>query len=284
MCSMAVKNKDTNLNVYEYIDYKKFLTDWRLEEKRRNPGLTHEYLCHALGQKNRSFYNDIEMGRKLIGSEVLDRLINLFELQGQKAKYFRALVGYGQPATYAEREFWFEQIIEMNNTPKKVIDRNTFAYFKEWWHSVIRSVLDTCQIKDNFQLLSRKLFNRISVEQAKESIKLLSYLGLIEKNKEGYWKPTEKVLSTGDNVKAECLHRYQLANHTVLRQILEANKPGTHDTSQITVSVSKKGIDRIITRIRQIRSEIISIAHKDDDSADRVYQIAIHAYPISRRD
>jgi hypothetical protein len=39
------------LNIYEYIDYKKFLSDWRKAEKQRNPGLTHEYLCHALGQK-----------------------------------------------------------------------------------------------------------------------------------------------------------------------------------------------------------------------------------------
>jgi uncharacterized protein (TIGR02147 family) len=271
------------LNIYEYSDYKKFLTDWREEEKRRNPGLTHEFLCTVLGQRNRSFYNDIEKGRKLIGAEVLDRLIKLFSLSAHEAKYFRALVGYGQPATYAEKEFWFEQIVEMNNTPKRIIDKNTFHYFKEWWHSTVRSALDTCTIKTNYSTLSKCLFDRITPKQAQSSIQLLSQLGLIEKNKDGYWKPTEKVITTGDNVKDECMRRYHLANHGILRQILEQDLPGTHDSTQLTVSVSQKGLGRIVNRIRQMRAEIISIAHKDEDSSDRVYQIAIHAYPISRK-
>jgi uncharacterized protein (TIGR02147 family) len=271
------------LNIYEYCDYKKFLTDWREEEKRRNQGLTHEYLCTALGQRNRSFYNDIEKGRKLIGAEVLDRLIKLLSLSGHEAKYFRALVGYGQPATYAEKEFWFEQIVEMNNTPKRIIDKNTFHYFNEWWHATVRSALDTCNIKTNYSTLSKCLLDRITPKQAQSSIQLLSQLGLIERNKDGYWKPTEKVITTGDNVKDECMRRYHLANHGILRQILEQDLPGTHDSTQLTVSVSPKGLGRIVNRIRQIRAEIISIAHKDEESSDRVYQIAIHAYPISRK-
>ena len=79
------------------------------------------------------------------------------------------------------------------------------------------------------------------------------------------------------------MRRYHLANHDILRQILEQDIPGTHDSTQLIVSVSKKGLERIVNRIRQIRSEIVSIAHKDEESSDRVYQIAIHAYPVSRK-
>lgn len=272
------------LNIYEYIDYKKFLADWRKEEKSRNPGLTHEYLCSVLGLKNRSFYNDIEKGRKVIGAEVLDRLISLFGFQGNEAKYFRALVGYGQPATYAEKEYWFEQIVVMNHTPKRLIDKETYRYFKEWWHSALRALLDTGNFSDDWKLLSKKLYNRVTPEQVQDSILLLSQLGLIVKTPDSYWKPTAKILSTGDNVKDECFQRYQLSFHSILKQILEENVAGSHDSSQLTVSVSKKGLERIISRIRNLRAEIISISHKDESSADRVYQIALHAYPISRKD
>lgn len=272
------------LNVFEYVDYKKYLCDWRREEKRRNPRLTHEYLCVALGQKNRSYYNDIEKGRKIIGAEVLDRLIRLFGLQGNAAKYFRAMVRYGQPATFLEREFWFEQIVLLNNTPKHVIDKETYIYFKEWWHSAIRAVLDTCDIDDNYKLIARKFWNRITTAQARESVQLLSRLGFIKKNSSGFWKPTEKVLSTGDNVASECLRQYQLANYNILRQILEADLPGSHDSTLMTISVSQIGLERILARLKNVRSEIVSISHKDEKYADRVYQIAIHAYPLSRKD
>ena len=96
-------------NIFEFIDFKKFLTAWREAEKEINPGLTHEFLCAKLEQKNRTYFSDIEKGRKKVGPEVLDRLIKLMGLKGDEIKYFRAIVGYGQPTTYDEREFWFEQ-------------------------------------------------------------------------------------------------------------------------------------------------------------------------------
>jgi uncharacterized protein (TIGR02147 family) len=92
------------------------------------------------------------------------------------------------------------------------------------------------------------------------------------------------VLSTGDVVRDELLRQYQLSNHDILRSILEKDEPRTHDSTQLTVSVSREGIERIIKRIKQLRSEIISIAHKDEKKAERVYKIAIHAYPESRKE
>ncbi len=119
------------------------------------------------------FFNDIEMGRKLIGPGVLERLTELLSIEGREAKYFRALVGYGQPATFHEKEFWFEQIVEMNNTPKKHIEKEAFQYFKEWWHSVVRATLDTCKCKDDYEMLSNLLYGRITSTQAQESIQFI---------------------------------------------------------------------------------------------------------------
>ncbi len=189
-----------------------------------------------------------------------------------------------QPSTFQEKEFWFEQVVELNNTPKKFIKKELYLYFREWWHSAIRSVLDTVNVNSEYKILADKLYNKVTAKQVQESIGLLSRFELIKKNDAGYWKPTDKVISTADNIKDECLRHYQLTNLSILRQILEEGKPGSHDSSLVTVSVTQKGLTRIINRIRQLRSEIISIAHKDEGIAERVYQIAVHAYPISKKD
>ncbi len=274
----------TKPNIFEYIDFKKYLTAWREAEKRANPGLTHEYLCAKLGQKNRTYFSDVETGRKNVGPEVLSRMIKLMNLPENESKYFRALVGYGQPATYEEREFWFEQIIQLNNTPKKIIDKKTYAFYKKWYHTTIRAYLETCNFKDQYAEASKKLYGRVSPKQVQEAIKVLKSLGLISLNEQGFLKPTEKILSTGDVAKDELLRQYQLSNHEILRTVLEKDEPNTHDSTQLTVSVSAEGIERIVKRIRQLRSEIISIAHKDERKAERVYKIAVHVYPESRKD
>jgi uncharacterized protein (TIGR02147 family) len=270
---------EKGLNIFEYIDYKKYLMDWRKAERENSPGLTHEYLCRKLGQRNRSYYSDIEKGRKVIGSGVLDRLIKLLRLKGNEAKYFRALVGYGQPGPYEEKEFWFEQIVELNNTPKMLIDKKTYSYFKEWYHTTIRAFLDICDFRGDYQETARRLYSRITPKQAKESIAILRELGLVKPDEKGCLKPTDKVVTTGDAVRHELLQKYQLANHRILRKILEKDEPDSHNSTQLTVSVSSPAYERILKRISQLRGEIISIAHKDEQRADRVYKIAIHSYP-----
>lgn len=67
----ALDTMATRPNIFEFIDYTKFLTAWREAEKERNSGLTHEYICAKLGQKNRTYFSDIEKGRKIIGGRCL---------------------------------------------------------------------------------------------------------------------------------------------------------------------------------------------------------------------
>lgn len=271
-------------NIFEFIDFRKYLTVWREAEKENNPGTTLEYLSTKLGQKNRTYFSDLEKGRRTVGPEVLDRLIKLMGLTRDEGNYFRAIVGYGQPSTYEEREFWFEQAVQLNNTPKKFVDKKTYTFYKKWYHTTIRAFLETCNFKNEYGLASKKLYGRVSPKEVQEAINNLKELGLVETNGNGYLKPTDKVLTTGDVVRDELLREYQIGNHDVLRTILEKDEPGTHDSTQLTVSVSREGIERIVKRIKQLRSEIISIAHKDEQRAERVYKIAIHAYPESRKD
>lgn len=251
-------------NIFEFIDYRKFLTAWREVEKDNNPGLTHEYLCAKLGQNNRTYFSDLEKGRKKIGPEVLDRLIKLIDLKGDEAKYFRAIVQYGQPSTYDEKEFWFEQAIQLNNTPQIIVDKTTYSYYKKWYHTTIRAYLETCNFKDEYQKASQKLYGRVTPEEVKVAIENLLALGLIAPDAEGYLKPVEKVLTTGEQVKDELLQCYQLTNIDLLRSIVAENKPDTYECRHLTGSVSEEGIRRINKRINQLRTEIISIVHKDE--------------------
>jgi uncharacterized protein (TIGR02147 family) len=273
-----------NPDIFEFIDFKKFLSAWREAAKKANPGLTHEYLSTKLGQKNRTYFSDLEKGRRAIGPEVLDRLIKLMALNADESKYFRAIVGYAQWETYEEREFWFEQAIQFNHTPKRLIDQKTYSFYKKWYHTTIRAYLETCNFKNEYNDASKKLYGRVSPKEIQEAINNLCSLGLIATNSDGYLKPTEKVLTTGEVVRDELLRQYQLSNHDILRTILEKDEPRTHDSTLLTVSVSVDGIERIIKRIKQLRSEIISIAHKDEQKAERVYKIAIHAYAETRKE
>jgi uncharacterized protein (TIGR02147 family) len=270
------------INIFEYIDYRKYLTDWRLAEKEANPGLSHEYLNAKLGQNNRTFFSNIESDRKNIGSQTINKLITLIGLNSIEANYFRALVGYGQSATDEEKEYHLEQIVTLNNTPYTIVDKDTYSFYTEWYHSSIRALLDVIDTKDDYVKISQLLYSRVTPNQVRDSIKLLKSLDLIAPDKRGFLKPTQKILVTQEKIRHELLHRFQVANNRQLSEILKKDEPGAHDSTQMSVSVSRRGFDRIIKRVNQLKSEIRSIAHKDEEKANRVYKIAIHLYPESK--
>lgn len=266
-------------NLFDYIEYRKFMHAFKMYTS-----FPYSSLSKSLDQNNASYYSDIVGERRNTNPKTLDKLIKLFKFNINEAEYFRALVYYDQSATFDESEYWFNKIVKLNNTPKKLLEKQEYSFYSKWYHTAIRALLDTFNFKKQYSLISKKLFNRVSIKEVEQSIKLLKDLKLISEDKEGYLKPTQKVLTIGNNIKDHCIQKYQIENINILKNIIETNKPNSHESTVLTVSVSQKGLNRILKSIQNLRSEIISIGHKDEGKANAVYNIAIHAYPLSTKE
>jgi uncharacterized protein (TIGR02147 family) len=270
-------------NVFAYIDFKQYLADYHKAVRETDPGFTHAYICHRLGQPNsRSFFDNVIKGRKTLTAHFVDLFIKLLNLKPDESKFFRALVSYNQATSTEEKEFYFDQIIQLNQTPFKLIDKDAYSYYKEWYHSTIRSLLAILNFKNQYKDLASRLSPSITVKQAKESIALLKRLGMIQRTVIGYLKPADKVLSTGKSTGDHVLKQYQ-------SQCLELGKQAVFNsvnqpclTMVHTVYVSETGYKRILNRLEQCRSEIRSIIHKDEEDPTRVYQINIQLFPKTK--
>lgn len=263
-------------NIFEYINYREYLNDYYQDRKKWDEGFTHTYICFKLGQRgSRTLYNNIVRGRKNLSAEFIKRFNILLELKAEEARYFRILVLYNQSTEVQEKELYFEQLVQMNNTPKRKLGEESFEYYNHWYYSSVRAVLDVYDFKSNYKQLSLKLKPAITIIQAKESIALLKKLGLIEKNREGYFKPTQKALTTGEKVDHHQVKKYQLQCLDQAKLAVMDNDPSSYKSSTLTVSVSEKGFERIAKRTEQYRKELFAIVNKDEDTADRVYQVNI---------
>lgn len=271
-------------NIYEYIDFRKYLDDYRKARREIDPGFTHAFICHKLGQPNaRSYFNNVISARKNVTPSFIELFIKLLELGTAEAKFFRALVNYNQAASANEKEYYFDQIVQSNSTPFKLLDKETYAYYTEWYHSTIRSLLAIIDFKDDYKDLASKLLPPISVPQAKQSIKLLVKLGLIAPDINGYLKPVDKVLSTGEKVADTVLQQYQMRAFELGKDAIANDACQPKQTLTYTVFVSDTGYKRIIGRMEQFQSEVRSIIHKDEEKPDRVYQINLQIIPKSSK-
>jgi len=270
-------------NIFEYIDFKKYLADYRKARRNTDPGFTHAYICHKLGQPNaRSYFDNVINGRKKVSAAYLDLFTKLLGLDSAETKFFRALVNYNQASSADEKEFYFDQIVQLNRTPVKLLDKNTYSFYKEWYHSTIRAVLGIMDFKDDYKELASKLVPAISVSKAKASIALLARLGLIKPDSRGFLKPSDKMLSTGNAVKDHVLQQYQVQAFELGKNAIVNAEDGSTQTITYTVYVSDTGFKRIVGRMHQFKSEIRAILHKDEEAANRVYQVNLQIFPKSR--
>lgn len=263
-------------NIFEYIDYRQYLEDYRLARKEWDEGFTHTYICFKLGQRgSRTLYNNIVKGRKNLSAEFIKRFNILLELSAEEAIYFRVLVLYNQSSEVQEKELYFEQLVQMNNTPKRKLGEELFEYYNHWYYSSVRALLDIYDFKSNYKQLAEKLKPQITVNQAKESISLLKKLGMIEKNRDGYFKPAEKAITTGEKVDHHQVKKYQLQCLDQAKLAVMDSDASSYKSSTLTISISEKGLERIAKRTEQYRKEVFAIVNKDEDRADRVYQVNI---------
>jgi len=271
-------------NIFEYNDFRKYLEDYQKSRYASDPAFSRSSICKSLGLPNtRSFLTSIIKGQKITKTFV-DRFIKLLELTKDEAKFFSVLVKFNQAEDAGEREIYFDQLIALNRTPKMILVKNSYAYYKNWYNSAIRAVLSIYDFKGNYKKLAKMVFPAITGKNAKDAVALLLKLKLIEKNRDGFYKPTAKSIATAPYVHDEIIKQYQLQCLDLAKNALVKNHSLPQDISTNVLFVSKEGYTRIQEKINSFRSEIRAIAHKDENPADRVYQLDVLFFPNSRQD
>ncbi len=275
-----------NPSIFGYSDFRAFLKDAFDHRHANDKKFSKAYVCKALGLPNsRSYFQDVLNG-KFVSPSKVPLFIKAFRLDKDEAQFFRALVNYNQSVNDpAEREFLFEQLISLNRTPKTVLSKQEYAYYKEWHHGVVRTVLNIVDFgrEDNYLKLARQVFPPITEAQARTSVNLLLSLGLIQENSHGYLKPTSKVISTGPYAQEEIILLHQLKSIEISKEAILKNRKHPQRVITKLISVSEEGYARVLKKVEQFSAEVNSIIHKDEHPADRIYQLNIVLFPHSTR-
>lgn len=266
-------------SIYEYSDFRKYLNDYQRERYKTDKQFSRVQLCRKLGiPKSRSFFSDVINGKKVTETFV-ERFIEALELKRSEAHYFRILVNYNQASNADERNAFFEQLIAANKSPQTILSPEVYEYFGEWYHSVIRALLDVVDVTDNFKEVGSMLVPAISENKVRQSIDLMKKLGLIACNENGILKPVNKNISTGTFVQDELIKSFQRQCLKLAEEALSRKQAYPQTMVTKMVSVSLPAYKAIEQRLQRFLQEISTIVHNDDKSADRVYHLDIQLFP-----
>jgi uncharacterized protein (TIGR02147 family) len=269
-------------NIYAYNNFRTFLVDYQEARKKTEPKFSKSEFSRSLQLPNtRSYLNDILRGKKV--SEIfLERIITAIGFDKEESQYFRTLVRFNQSGNQEEREFFFEQLISLNRTPKRILDKDILVYYSKWYHSVIRALLAMYDFKDDYAWLAKQLVPQIKAKEAGAAIELLSRLGIIQRNSAGFLKPTEKSIAAPENIRDELIRHFQLKFLSLGQTALSQGKKAISYSSNNTISVSEEGYKRLVKLTRKFQDQARSLVHKDEKLPSKVYNVSIVMFPLSK--
>jgi uncharacterized protein (TIGR02147 family) len=89
------------------------------------------------------------------------------------------------------------------------------------------------------------------------------------------------MLSTGDQVKSVEVANFQLQTIDLAKSAISDIPSNQRDISTLTLSISEEGFKKITGILRTTRKEILKVA-QNDSNEDRVYQMNIQLFPLTK--
>jgi uncharacterized protein (TIGR02147 family) len=277
-----MKTREKIPSIYAYNDFRRFLVDYQSARQKIEPTFSKSQFSRSLLLPNtRSYLNDVLRGKK-VSETFVERIIASVGFDKHEAQFFRTLVRFNQAGNSEERELFFEHLIALNRTPKRILDKDILVYYSKWYHSVLRALLEIHRFDGDYSRLAKRLSPPITPREAKKAVDLMIRLGIVAKNASGVYKPAEKSIAAPENMRDDLLRQYQLRFLSLAQTVL-AQQPGTVPYSSTnTVSISEQGLKRLLALTRKFQDQVRSLVHKDENPAARVFNIGIVIYPLSK--
>jgi uncharacterized protein (TIGR02147 family) len=270
------------MNIYNYLDYRKYLADALAERKEQNYHFSFRFIAQHLNLSSPGFFNWVIYGKKKLPEKLIPKLAILFKLDDKECAYLSFLVKYNHCQNAAEREQLFEKITELTKKHKKhQLQPAQFQLFSKWYYLAIRELLRIFDFKDDFHALASSLQPRIKNSEAREAIEVLERIGLIAPDETGNYRPVETVLTTGEVWESEMITTLQIALAELGRDAILTIPRNQRDISNLTVCVSERAKKRIYEEITTLRRKILQISETDSEQ-NSVCQCNIQFFPISQ--
>jgi uncharacterized protein (TIGR02147 family) len=273
------------VNVFEYTDFRKYLSDFYDDKKKGNPRFSYQVIANKAGIKNKGFIYNIINGHKILSKSNIFKLSRALGHNRHEAEYFEHCVAFNQTSDATERKNILEKMTGIKDVGKgaggaQLLRRDQYEFVSNWRHVAVRSIIGMYGFNGDYKKLARMVNPPITVPQAKHSVQLLEKLGLIKKGKDNDFTIAENGLTTGTDVMNVAFQNFHLDCADLAKRAIAVYPLSMRDMTGLTLGISRESYERIRKEIRIFQDAVMDIANADQAS-DRVYQLNFHFFPLS---
>ena len=276
------KGVESKLNIYQYIDYRELLSALIAQRKKDKKIFSYRWFSQKAGLTAPNFLNLVVKRKRHLSSDTIEKVIEVFQLKGQEAEFFRFLALFNKAKTLSEREHFAHQMTKLKKFQNEYpLSQDQFEYYSKWYHIPIREMLSLKFPPKTEEEISDTIVPYISKAVVSNALEKLKSLNLITENGQS-WKVAQESVATGNKFSSYGVVQYHKQMMGLAVESLDRFSASDREVSSVSVGLSEAKFEKVKKMIEEIRSQIMTLS-EEDDLKERIYQINFQVFPLSKR-
>jgi uncharacterized protein (TIGR02147 family) len=272
--------KHLKISIYNYTDFRLYLKHFYQESKKTCRGFSFRKLSEMLGFNSPNFIQLVINGKRNISKDSIEKISSGIGLKSGEKEYFKYLVLLKQSKSEVEKNFYFGLISKFRFRKNLLIlSDSQFEYIEDWITPLLREYLRDKPTTIDLHKLVDLFYTDVTLHRIKKSIKVLLKLGMLTIDENGRYRQSAPFLSTENDLSSLAVRKYHKDVLSVAQQALDHIKVINREFNSMTVTVSKKGLNKIKKKLQDYKTEISQIVKNDTDT-NTVCHINMQMYPL----
>lgn len=265
-----------------YLDYRSWLRDWFEARKAANPRFSHRAFVRRVGQKSPSLLSDVIARRRNLTPGLVDDFVRALGLDDDDARYFEGLVALDQAADADQRAEAFARVAATRRFREaRRVEGDSYRYLTCWYIPAVRELARRPDFRAQPDWIATTLCPAITPAQAAQALDVLESLGMLIQEDDGGWSQAEGAVVTPREVAGLAVHNYHQGMLQLARDAITRHRAEERHYMALTVCIPEDLLPTLKSELGGMTERILDLCDGAPGTPQRVYQIHLHAFPLS---
>ena len=269
-------------DVLEYTSYRQYIADYYADRKAKS-AFTWQEFTRAAGFSSPVHLKYASEGRLNLSDAAALRVAQAMHLAEFEQEYFCEMVKFDNAKTDAEKKAAFSKMLSIADAHKaKIIEGESFRFFEDWKNPVLRELAPAMPGAKPLAM-AHACRPEVSAAEVSETLNFLVKANLLQKDKDGNYIQTDKVVTSGPmNFAPLALRGLQRQMGEIALGAIENVPQDERHFSGLTLGITREAYKKIVQEIADFQKRVIAIA-TSESATDEVYRLNVQLFPMTKK-
>ena len=269
-------------DILEYTDYRQYIADYYADRKAKTAFSWQEFAKMA-GFSSPVYLKYVSEGRFNLSAEAAARVASAISLADFECDFFVEMVKFDHAKNDDEKRAAFSKMVSIAESHKaKIVDGESFRFFEDWKNPVLRELAPAMPgVKP--LAMAHACRPEVSAAEVSETLNFLVKANLLQKDKDGNYTQTDKIVTSGPmNFAPLALRGLQRQMGEIALGAIENVPQDERHFSGLTLGITREAYKKIVQEIADFQKRVIAIA-TSESATDEVYRLNVQLFPMTKK-